>query len=493
MLRWPARLLLSGAASCFGGWASAETPVGGALQASAPAEEVSRWIQELDSDSYAVRERASAKLLQAGPGAVERLSQAVADPSIEVATRAGSILQRIAAANDEATLNQIVVALQKLGSKRAAVRAMIADVQTQQRKFKHTRAVAQVRALGGSLSGNWEGEPAVHAEAVFAPPVMEDVGILPAIALVDDVPVFKAPEAPLIEEAPVPKRGIIGLLERLIAPADAPVPAFFPPSDLPIPVEAPDAVPVPAPRVAEAEPALVPPDAIPRFDAIPELPAIADPIAPPAPEAIPAFEDIAIADDIVLIEPAFMPVGVPIMIDDGADEEGEAYAELVLDKSFRGGDKDLAVLKDIPEIYNLSIHGAKLSDEALPHIAALPRLTTLNVKETTFTAAGLRKLRLQRPELTVICRSSAMLGINAGMEGPCVLTSVFFKSGAHDAGLRDGDEIIEVDGQKVRDFSDLTISVYPHKPGDKVSVKYRRNNEDQTAEVLLKPRAAVEE
>ncbi|WP_254508260.1 PDZ domain-containing protein [Anatilimnocola floriformis] len=466
MLRWPTRLVVAGGACLLGSFVCAEQKL---AVNSPPAEDISRWVQELDSDSYSVREHASKLLSEAGPIAIERLAVAVTDPSTEVSTRAGSILQRIADANDEATLQQVAAALQKLGSKRPAVRKLVADIQTQQKKFKHTRAVAQVRALGGGLTGNWEGEPVHEVEAFIAGPVVaveEEIEILPAVAL-EAIP----------EEEPAPKRGLLGLLGRLIAPAAAPLPLpefIPPPPDAP---DAPDAVPLPA--LEEVRP-------LPGIE-IAGPPALEEVELAEAPAVAEVFE---VADDIALIEPAFAPFPIAF---DGEEVEGEAYAELVLDKSFRGGDKDLAVLKDIPEIYNLSIHGAKLTDEALPHIGALPRLTTLNLRDTPFSGAALRKLRQQRPELSVICRSSAMLGINAGMEGACILTSVFFKSGAHDAGLRDGDEILEVDGHKVRDFSDLTISVYPHKPGDKVSVKYSRNNQEHTVDVLLKPRVAVEE
>lgn len=501
MLRWPARILAGtfGLALLTSGISvrAADAPV-----ANAPSgDELARWIHDLDADSFAIREQASNKLREAGPAAVNLLAQAIVGDSAEVSTRASSILQRIADGSDEATLNQVEAALQKISSKRKAVLSIVANIRAQQQKFKHTRAIAQVRALGGGLTGNLTGEQqiAMAEDILLAVPgpvpfIEEEVEIAPAIAIEDLAPRF---EAPALEEAPPPpKRGLFGLLARLIvpeaAPAIAPVPPaeFFPvPSDIPpdaaIPVEV-------APAEFEAPAAPPPPDAVPRFEERPDLPAPAD-----VPMLIPPIADVAevepaeifVADDIVMMEPGFAPV--PIMIGDMG--EGEAYAELTLSKNFRGSDKDLAVLRDIPEIYSLSINGAKLTDAALPHIAALPRLTTLNLRDTPFTSAALRKLRHQRPELSVICRSPAMLGINAGLDGPCVLTSVFFKSGAYDAGLRDGDEILEVDGHKIGSFSDLTIAVYPHQPGDKVNVKYRREDAEKTVEVTLKSRAGVDE
>jgi hypothetical protein len=489
MLRWPARILAGtfGFALAINGLPvrAADAPVANAPRT----EEVARWIQDLDADSFSLREQASNKLREAGPAAVNLLAQAIAGDSAEVSARASSILQRIADGSDEATLDQVEAALQKVGSKRKAVLSIAADIRNQQQKFKHTRAIAHVRALGGGLTGNLAGEqPAAMAEHILLAgpgPVIieEEVEIAPAIAIEDLPPRFGIPA---IEDAPPPpKRGLLGLLARLIVPELAPPPEFIPaPPDFP-----PPAIPL------EVASEVVPPpaEAIPRFDERADLPPPAEVpmLIPPVADAVEVevADAIMVADDIALIEPGFAPV--PFMV--GEMEAGEAYAELTLSKSFRGSDKDLALLKDIPEIYSLSVSGAKLTDAALPHIAALPRLTTLNLRDTPFTAAALRKLRQQRPELSIICRSPAMLGINAGLDGPCVLTSVFFKSGAFDAGLRDGDEIVAVDGHPVGSFSDLTIAVYPHQPGDKVSVKYRRDDAEKTVEVTLKPRVAVEE
>lgn len=451
--------------------------------------ELARWVKDLDADAYAVREAATDKLIAAGPAAIEPLAGAVLSDSAEVAWRAGTSLQRIAAHGDEKTLDQVSTALQKLSSKRPELTKLVGEIKTQQQKYRHKRAIAKVRSLGGNLSGNWEDE-----DLAFAGAVMPAVGGLeivefeaaPAVAIVEAAEPVPAPAPPIAEEDPfaepkaaeakeeepaVPPRGIFGVIARLFGgPAD-PVPV--PPDAIP----AVELIPVPMP------PAPAPED-VPRFEA-PALP------AEPAPEPVPPPADVEPVEVEVADAIAIEGFVGPLMFDEFGGEM-EAYAELVLDRSFRGKDADLAVLKDIPEIYTMSIQGAKLTDKALDHIGELKRLTTLNLRGTEFSSASLRKLRNKRPELSIICRSTGMLGINAGLEGACVISSVFPRSGAADAGLRDGDEIVEVDGQKVRDFSDLTIAVYPHKPGDKLNVKFRRAGEEKSVEVVLKPRVDVE-
>jgi predicted metalloprotease with PDZ domain len=173
-------------------------------------------------------------------------------------------------------------------------------------------------------------------------------------------------------------------------------------------------------------------------------------------------------------------------------EEGMRAEGLSLDANWRGGDKGLEVLRDLPEITSINIHGAQLGDEALAHIAALPRLTNLSIRGTKFSVAALRKLHAARPRAYLFCQGEAMVGIHADTAGSCVLTSVYGGSGAADAGLREGDRIVSIDGVEIRDFSELTISVYGHGVGEKLKIEYERDGKRQTAQVELKARAVLE-
>ncbi|WP_425614446.1 PDZ domain-containing protein [Anatilimnocola sp. NA78] len=482
-----------------------EIPVATAVS---PAD-MSRWVRELDAESYEAREAASNRLIAAGPAAIEHLAPAVLSESAEVAWRASIALQRIAVAGDEETVNHVAGALGKLSVKRPVLGQVIREIKSHQQSFRHSRAIAKVRSLGGQLSGHWQDQPFESSP----PPAALDVAVadvIPAVALeplhleaapLDVIPVGDADAVP-----PAP-RGLIGAIARILAPpvkepaepaADA-VPLEVRPLDVRAIELAPEINPIPG-DVPPAAPKLEEPLPI----APPAPPADKLPADITAPEDLPKFEvpkDVEAAAPIVEVvaDEIILDIEAPIMIGGGMigpavfagdfTSEDEDYAELVLNRSFHGTDADLAELRDIPELYTLSIDGAKLTDKTLRHIAALPKLTTLNVRGTPFTSAALRELRKQRPSLSLVCRSSAMLGINAGLEGPCILTSVFFRSGAQEAGLKEGDEIIEVEGEKIRDFSDLTIAVYPHQPGDKLSVKYRRDGEDKSVDVVLKPRA----
>lgn len=65
------------------------------------------------------------------------------------------------------------------------------------------------------------------------------------------------------------------------------------------------------------------------------------------------------------------------------------------------------------------------------------------------------------------------------------VSSVVSGSGADNAGIQQGDIITEFDGEAVTSSSELTLDVRKKNPGDKVSVKLVRGNEEKTVEVEL--------
>ena len=59
-------------------------------------------------------------------------------------------------------------------------------------------------------------------------------------------------------------------------------------------------------------------------------------------------------------------------------------------------------------------------------------------------------------------------------------------SAAEDAGLKEGDVITHIDGQKVPKFGDLTGIIAQKRPGDKITINYLRNKQKKTATLTLK-------
>src|SRR4030095_9813918 len=109
-----------------------------------------------------------------------------------------------------------------------------------------------------------------------------------------------------------------------------------------------------------------------------------------------------------------------------------------------------------------------------------------------FSVAALRELHKARPNTYLFCQGEAMVGIHADTGGSCVLPRVSPGAGAPDAGLRQGDKILAIEGVEIRDFSELTISVYGHKVGEKLKIEYERDGKRDVAHVELKARSVLE-
>ena len=196
---------------------------------------------------------------------------------------------------------------------------------------------------------------------------------------------------------------------------------------------------------------------------------------------------VRIAD--AFVSPDFVPAPDADVID---DTQIKKLQSLTLDHHWRGGDDGLAALREFPNLVSLTLRNAPLTDRALDQIAKLPRLQSLDIDSVPISAKALTKFRTAKPKINLSARGKATLGVNVGGPRSCVLTGVVAGTGAAEAGLQPGDEILAVDGQKVLDFSDLAIAVYARQPGERVRVEYRRGNKHETAKVLLSERKLIE-
>jgi len=86
----------------------------------------------------------------------------------------------------------------------------------------------------------------------------------------------------------------------------------------------------------------------------------------------------------------------------------------------------------------------------------------------------------------------AMLGVVTDKVDEGVkITEVTEESGAAKAGLKEDDIITKVDDKKIEDPDDLTKVIRAHKPGDKVTITYLRDNkEEKTTAELTKWKGA---
>ena len=436
-------------------------PAAVALAAPPSTSELRAWLAGLDADDYVQRENASRRLIEAGEAAIDLLAEGVGSPSAEAAWRASSALEQIALHGDESALARVSEALARLSQQgRPGLAHLAQELKAKQAQLKRERAAARIRGFGGRLSGSEYSEVFGGFFGGGMPAIVEVIDEVVAEKVAEDIKVLVEAGEPVADDGKP-----LEISPDLKAFGDG------------LKLAAAGMGKAAEPNEKDPPP---PPDAPPP-----------EPLAPPAPPA--ADEPPAIA--VAAVDPfAEVFIADAVGIDLGFAVEGdvEAQESLAIGDDWRGGDAGLAALRDLPSVVSIQISGKQLTDAALPHIAALPKLASLELQGTAFSAAGLWKFRQQRPAARIYARGDAMLGVNADTEGPCVLTSIYYGSGAFDAGLVQGDEIVSVDGHKVADFSDLTIAVFTHRPGEKLQVEFKRGDELKKVSILLKDRKDVD-
>lgn len=88
----------------------------------------------------------------------------------------------------------------------------------------------------------------------------------------------------------------------------------------------------------------------------------------------------------------------------------------------------------------------------------------------------------------------AMLGVLTDKaEGGVVIESFAENSAAEAAGLKKGDIITAIDDTKISDATSLTAKIRSYKPGDEVTVGYKRDGKNKTAKAVLKESTTVSE
>jgi serine protease Do len=118
--------------------------------------------------------------------------------------------------------------------------------------------------------------------------------------------------------------------------------------------------------------------------------------------------------------------------------------------------------------------GAGIDDYATDAPATHDLLRRLSVSGPTL---GVRTLDLETDEL------AAYFGVEA--QGGVLVTGLVEGSGAEKAGVQAGDVILAVDDRPVHGTADIRTALRDHQGGDRVNVRLKRKNAEQTLAVEL--------
>ncbi|QEG35374.1 PDZ domain-containing protein [Bythopirellula goksoeyrii] len=153
----------------------------------ASSQDISRWVEQLDSDQFDQRERAQAKLTAAGSPAMPEIAAAARTASLESSTRAINILLTWSEGNDR---RLAVAALEQLASmkNRPIESARAAEVLAEVRELAALEAVV-------SLGGSYQVNPQLRGVISFVPTVNYQIiigskwrGGLESLQLLESIP-----------------------------------------------------------------------------------------------------------------------------------------------------------------------------------------------------------------------------------------------------------------------------------------------------------------
>lgn len=159
---------------------------------------------------------------------------------------------------------------------------------------------------------------------------------------------------------------------------------------------------------------------------------------------------------------------------------------VTLGAEWHGKPPDLKLVKRLPELERLSVHGVGITDDDLKQLDGLGRLVQVELFGSKVTADGTEQLTKTHPGVNIDRRSNAILGVACQTEraGPRV-TFVKPGSAADQAGLKADDLIVRFQDHEIADFNSLTNQIGARQPGEKVTIEIRRNSEVLKKEVTL--------
>ncbi len=165
-------------------------------------------------------------------------------------------------------------------------------------------------------------------------------------------------------------------------------------------------------------------------------------------------------------------------------------ARLLL-REIRITNEDLQLLDSASELESLAIWYIPVSEDALQNVQKLPRIKTISLLGTRVSDHWVQDAAQKYPGLRIENRPGAFLGVMqlpSSGETPIkgvVLLNVTVGGAAEQAGLEAGDILVRFDGQEVSDFNSLKSLISGKRPGEAVSVRLRRGSEEITREVVL--------
>jgi hypothetical protein len=150
-------------------------------------------------------------------------------------------------------------------------------------------------------------------------------------------------------------------------------------------------------------------------------------------------------------------------------------------------DEVLEPLTRMDRIDNLDLRYVQLTDRQGDLIAAIPLRVSLNLMGTGISPEKVQAMRQVLPGLQIDHRRGGFLGVTC-MDNTdvCRINTIVKNGAAEEAGLIEGDVIVQIGEARIQHFKDLQKAINEQLAGDEVEVLYRRGDSIQTVKVRLR-------
>lgn len=116
------------------------------------AEQLRRWVNQLDSESFVVREAATGNLIAAGRLAIEPVSKVIDQGNPELNWRGVTVLKRLMEVDNPNTVDAAEIALERISElPRRLLATLASKALAEQRVHQHPRAAARIKSYGGEV------------------------------------------------------------------------------------------------------------------------------------------------------------------------------------------------------------------------------------------------------------------------------------------------------------------------------------------------------
>ena len=160
----------------------------------------------------------------------------------------------------------------------------------------------------------------------------------------------------------------------------------------------------------------------------------------------------------------------------------EDYEEIIIKKKTNGDTKVTVEIKD----GEVRVDGKPIDDyesEALSVRRRKPAVIAYGRATSPFSSGN---VTINGDSWSGLDSNRAFLGISSQDSPDGVkIMQVTDESAAEKAGLKSGDIIVKIDEKKIEDPEDVTSTIRKHKPNDKVTITYKRNDKEVKATATL--------